>query len=195
MIYCLQKPLVSMDAISGVLGSGDWSQDSELMQSLDATYRKHLRPHVHTDGNRSVITKIAWELYCLELGCIFSEQFPDKESATSFFRKLSEEYGGYLSPIITSSYIEDLSALWTDVHPALLEVNIQTAPLDWSVADTSLCRLLAGSSRSLTTDRITIVQDHCTTPRSHSGVMRANSTPGRGVSKNHCGTPSCGKRE
>ena len=119
-----------MDFISGIRGSGAWSQDPELMQKLDETYRKHLRPPINTDGSYSSATKTAWELYCLELGCIFSEQIPDWESATSFFHNLSEEYGGCLTPIITSSYIEDLSALWTQVHPALLEVNIQTPPLD-----------------------------------------------------------------
>ncbi len=129
-----------MDAISGVPGLSAWSQDPELMQKLDETYRKHLRPHIGTDGSRNSVTKVAWELYWLELGGIFSEQFPDWESPTSFFQNLAEEYGGCLSPIITSSYIADLSVLWTQVHPALLEVNVQTPPLNWLVADTSLCR-------------------------------------------------------
>jgi hypothetical protein len=132
-MYCLQKSLMSMDAISGVAGSGAWSQNPELMQKLDETYLKYLRPQIYTDGSRSSVTKMAWEFYCLELGCIFSEQLPDWKSATPFFQNLSEEYGGCLSPIITSSYIEDLSALWKQVHPALLEVNIQT-PLDRFVA-------------------------------------------------------------
>ncbi|KAH9016132.1 hypothetical protein EDB85DRAFT_2021856 [Lactarius pseudohatsudake] len=123
LIYCLQKSLIAMDAISGH-GSSAWSQDSELMQKLDETYRKQLRPHIDTDGSRNNVTKIAWEMYCLELGGIFSEQFPDWESAISFFQNLSEEYdGGFLNPIITWSYIEDLTALWTQVHPALLEVT------------------------------------------------------------------------
>ncbi|KAH9029333.1 hypothetical protein EDB83DRAFT_2526189 [Lactarius deliciosus] len=112
-----------MDAISGVPGLSAWSQNPELMQKLDETYCKHLRPHIDTDGSRNSATKVAWEMYCVELGGIFSEQLPDWESATSFFQNLSEEYGGYLNPIITSSYIEDLSALWTQVHPALLEVT------------------------------------------------------------------------
>ncbi|KAI9439561.1 hypothetical protein H4582DRAFT_1941543 [Lactarius indigo] len=123
LIYCLQKSLIPMNAISGLRGSSDWSQDPELMQKLDETYRKHLRPHIHTDGSRNSVTKVAWEMYCLELGDIFSEQFADWESATSYFQNLSEEYGGCLNPIITSSYIEDLNALWTEVHPALLEVT------------------------------------------------------------------------
>ncbi|KAH8984001.1 hypothetical protein EDB86DRAFT_3084941 [Lactarius hatsudake] len=111
-----------MDAISGH-GPSAWSQDSELMQKLDETYCKQLRPHIDTDGSYNSVTKIAWEMYCLELGGIFSERFPDWESATLFFQNLSEEYGGFLNPIITSSYIEDLTALWTQVHPALLEVT------------------------------------------------------------------------
>ncbi|KAH9173731.1 hypothetical protein EDB89DRAFT_1957396 [Lactarius sanguifluus] len=122
LIHCLQKSLITMDAISGHDPSA-WSQDSELMQKLDEIYRKQLRPHIDTDGSRNSVTKIAWEMYCLELGGIFSEQFPDWESAILFFQNLSEEYGGFLNPIITSSYIEDLTALWTQVHPALLEVT------------------------------------------------------------------------
>ncbi len=131
-----------MDAISGVPGSSAWSQDPELMQKLDETYRKHLRPHIGTDGSRNSVTKVAWELYCLELGGIFAEQFPDWESTTSFFKNLSEEYeyDGCLSPIITSSYIADLSVLWTQVHPALLEVNIQT------LTNPSLIQPCAGDS-------------------------------------------------
>ncbi|KAH9051920.1 hypothetical protein EDB87DRAFT_628442 [Lactarius vividus] len=123
LIYCLQKSLLAMDAISGLHGLSAWSQDSELMEKLDETYRKQLRPHIDTDGSRNSVAKVAWEMYCLELGGIFSEQFPDWESATSFFQNISEEYSGSLNPIITSSYIEDLTASWTQVHPALLEVT------------------------------------------------------------------------
>ena len=111
-----------MDAISGVTGLSAWSDDLELMQKLDETYQKQLRPYIDTDGSRKSVAKVAWESYCFELGGIFSEQFPDWELATPFFQNLSLEYDN-LGPIITSSYIEDLSALWTEVHPALLEVH------------------------------------------------------------------------
>ena len=118
-----------MNAISGVTGSSAWSQDLDLMQKLDETYRKHLRPHVDTDGRRNSVAEVAWESYCFELGSIFSEQFPEWELATPFFQNLSLEYDN-LGPIITSSYIEDLSALWTEVHPALLEVHTQN--ISWA---------------------------------------------------------------
>ncbi|KAI9456854.1 hypothetical protein BJY52DRAFT_1275024 [Lactarius psammicola] len=123
LIYCLQKSLIPMGAISGVPGLSDWSQDRELMRKPDETYRKYLRPSIDTDGSCNSVTKIAWYLYCIELGGIFSEQFPDWESAISFFQNLAEGYNGCLSPMITSSYIEDLSGLWAQVHPALLEVT------------------------------------------------------------------------
>ena len=113
-----------MNAISGVTGSSAWSQDPELMQKLDGTYRKHLRPHIDTDGSRNSVAEVAWESYCFELGDVFSEQFPDSESATPFFQNMSRDYD-CLGPIITTSYIEDLSTLWTEVHPALLEVNTE----------------------------------------------------------------------
>jgi len=122
LIYCLQKSVIPMGTISGVTGSSTWSQDPGLMQQLDEIYRKHLRPHIDTDGNRNNVAQAAWESYCFELGCIFSEHFPDWESTTPFFQNLSREYD-CLGPIITSSYIEDLKALWTEVHPALLEVT------------------------------------------------------------------------
>jgi hypothetical protein len=118
MMYCLRKSIIPMDAISGASRSRVWSQDPELMQRLDETYRKNIRPHIDSDGSR----KAAWESYCFELGGIFSEQFPDWESSTSFFQNLSREYDRY-GPMVTSSYIEDLSSLWTEVHPALLEVT------------------------------------------------------------------------
>ena len=118
-----------MDAISGVTGLSAWSDDLELMQKLDDTYRKQLRPYIDTDGSRKSVAKVAWESYCLELGGIFSEQFPDWELATPFFQNLSLEYDN-LGPIISSSYIEDLSALWTEVHPALLEVH--TKNISWA---------------------------------------------------------------
>jgi hypothetical protein len=113
-----------MDAISGATGSSAWSQDPELMQRLDETYRKNLRPHLDTDGSCNGVAKAAWESYCFELGSVFSEHFPDWEFATPFFRNLSQEYDCH-GPMITISYIDDLSVLWTEVHPALLEVNAQ----------------------------------------------------------------------
>ena len=122
MIYCLQISLVPMDDISAETGSSAWSQDPKLMQKLDESYCKHLRPHIDTVGNHNSVAKAAWESYCFELGGIFSEQFPDWESVTSFFQNLSQEHD-LLGPMITSSYLEDLSALWTQVHPALLEVK------------------------------------------------------------------------
>jgi hypothetical protein len=113
-----------MDAISVATGSSSWSQDPELMQKLDETYRKHFQVHLYieTDGSRNSVAKATWESYCLELGGIFSERFPDWESVIPFFQNLSREYD-CIGPMITSSYIEDLSTLWTDLHPALLEVR------------------------------------------------------------------------
>ena len=69
LIHCLEQSLVHMGAISGVSGLGlsTWSQDPELMQQLDETYRKRLRPSVNTDGSLNSVTKVAWELYCLDL--------------------------------------------------------------------------------------------------------------------------------
>ncbi|KAN0132431.1 hypothetical protein V8E53_009857 [Lactarius tabidus] len=122
LIYCLQKSFIPMDAISKVTDSSAWSHDPELMQKLDETYRKHLRPYIDTDGTHNIAAKVAWETYCVELGGIFSKHLPGWESATPFFQDLSREYD-CLSPMITSSYIEDLSTLWTEVYPALLEVT------------------------------------------------------------------------
>ncbi|KAF8261961.1 hypothetical protein EI94DRAFT_1744836 [Lactarius quietus] len=45
-------------------------------------------------------------------------------STTPFFQNLSREYG-CLGPIITSSYIEDLSALWAEVHPRFWRLGAQ----------------------------------------------------------------------
>ena len=125
MIYCLQKSFIFMDATYRVTSSSAWSQDPELMQKLDGTYRKHLRPHIDTDVSRHSVAEAAWESYCFELGGIFSDQFPDSESSTPFFQILSRDYDCF-GPITTSSYIEDLSTLWTEVHPALLEVNTKS---------------------------------------------------------------------
>ncbi|KAN0132447.1 hypothetical protein V8E53_009873 [Lactarius tabidus] len=74
MIYCLQKSLIRMDAISGGTGTSAWSQDPELMRKLDETYRRHLRPHRDSDGSRNGVAKAAWESYCFELGGIGSRQ-------------------------------------------------------------------------------------------------------------------------
>ena len=123
-MYGFQKSLIPMDAISGIAGSSAWSQDTKLMQKLDGTYRKCLRPHIDTDGSRNSVAKAAWESYCFELGGIFSKHFPDWESRTPFFQDLSRGYE-CLGPMITSSYIEDMSALWKEVQPALLEVPTQ----------------------------------------------------------------------
>ncbi|KAI0298031.1 hypothetical protein B0F90DRAFT_838067 [Multifurca ochricompacta] len=101
MIHCLRQSLKHMNDISQSLGSNTWSQDLKLMQELDKAYS-----------------------YCLELVFIFSERFP--KSASVNFRDLAEGYKGFLDPIITTSYIEDLNSLWTQVHPALLEVNTHT---------------------------------------------------------------------
>jgi hypothetical protein len=150
MIYCLQKSLIRMDAISGGTGTSAWSQDPELMRKLDETYRRHLRPHRDSDGSRNGVAKAAWESYCFELGGVFSKHFPDWESAARFFRNLSREYD-YHGPMITSSYIEDLSSLWTEVHPALLEVKAQ----NYSVcAVPSLILACAGYSMARTIHRL-----------------------------------------
>ena len=134
MIYCLQESFIPMDAISRGTGSSSWSQDPDLMQKLDETYCKHLRPHIDTDGsldrNHSDIAKAAWESYCFELCGVFSELVPDWESATPFFQNLSRAYDR-LGPIITSSYLEDMSSLWTEVHPALLEVKTHRIAFRW----------------------------------------------------------------
>jgi hypothetical protein len=113
-----------MDLIYGVTGLSTWSQDPRLMQKLDETYRQHLRPHINTDGSRSSVAKAAWEWYCFDLSDVFSEHFPDRKSTTPFFQDLSQE-NDWLGPMITTSYIEDLNSLWTEVRPALLEVNAQ----------------------------------------------------------------------
>ena len=122
MIYLLHQSFDSMDDISIGIGSNAWSQDPKLMQKLDETYCKYLRPHIDTVGSPNSVAKAAWESYCFELGSVFSKQFPDWEEATSYSQTLSRLHGD-LGPIITSSYIEDLSASWTEVHPALLEVR------------------------------------------------------------------------
>jgi hypothetical protein len=94
--------------------------------------------------------------------------------------KIYRESMTTIGPMITSSYIEDLSSLWTEVHPALLEVNAQNySVFAGSVVDPSMCRLLDGSNRSSTTDQIIIARRHCTTPRSHSGVTRASCSIGK----------------
>jgi hypothetical protein len=177
-----------MDAISGVTGSSAWSQDPELVQKLDETYCKHLRPHIDTDGTCDIAANVAWESYCVELAGIFSKHLPDWEPATPVIQDLSREYD-FLSPMITSSYIEDLSGLWTEVHPALLEVR-RINRFSLARRRSCLCRLLAGWSRSSTTDRITITLHDCTTPRSHSGVTRVSYLIGVGASKNQrCSQP------
>ena len=134
MIYCLQESFIPMDAISRGTGSSSWSQDPDLMQKLDETYCKHLRPHIDTDGSldgsHNDIAKAAWESYCFELCDVFSEQVPDWESATPFFQNLSRAYDR-LGPIITSSYLEDMSSLWIEVHPALLEVKTHRIAFRW----------------------------------------------------------------
>ncbi|KAN0130504.1 hypothetical protein V8E53_011590 [Lactarius tabidus] len=149
MIYCLQKSFLPMDAISGATGSSSWSEDQKLMQRLDET-----------------VAKAAWESYCLELSDVFSEQFVDWESETPFFQNLSREYDS-LGPMITSSYIEDLSSLWTEVHPALLEVTRWLEPfIDY------------GPDYHRAT--------HCTTLRSHSGVTHASCPIGSGAATQRC---------
>jgi hypothetical protein len=60
------------------------------MQKLYEAYRKHLRPHINTDGSRSSVAKAAWESYCFELSDIFSEQFPDWKTPIPFFQALSQ---------------------------------------------------------------------------------------------------------
>jgi hypothetical protein len=148
------------------------------MQRLDETYRKLLRPHVDSDGSRNA----AWESYCFELGGVFSELFPDWEPSTSFFQNLSRVYDRY-GPMVTSSYIEDLSSLWTEVHPALLEVKAQKTR--FLGVDPGMCRLLDGSNRSSITGQIIIARRHCTTPLSHSGATHASCSVRRVVSANN----------
>ncbi|KAI0245794.1 hypothetical protein BJV78DRAFT_248827 [Lactifluus subvellereus] len=80
-------------------------------------------PRIHTDGTCNSGASTAWKSYCLELAVIFTEWFPTWASACRYFRDLSECYEGYLNPVITTSYIEDLNVMWTQVHPALLEVT------------------------------------------------------------------------
>lgn len=111
-----------MNDISRSLGPDEWSHNPEFIQKLDGVYCKALHLHIHTDGDYSTSGTSAWKSYCLELAVIFSEYFPNWQSAR-YFRDLSESYCGYFNPVITASYIEDLVMLWTEVHPALLEAN------------------------------------------------------------------------
>jgi hypothetical protein len=111
-----------MNAISQSLGSDVWSCDPVLFRKLDKAYRKELRPHIRTDGDHNIAASAAWKSYCLELAVIFSEHFP-KWGSARYFRDLSESYGGCFNPVITASFIADLTTLWTEVHPALLEAN------------------------------------------------------------------------
>ena len=113
---------MTMSDISQSLGSDVWSRDPVLSQKLDKAYLKELHPHIQTDGDYDSVSSAAWKSYCLELAVIFSEHFPEWRSVR-FFRDLSESYRGCYNPVITTSYIEDLTILWTKVHPALLEVN------------------------------------------------------------------------
>ncbi|KAH9992219.1 hypothetical protein BJV74DRAFT_834975 [Russula compacta] len=122
LIHCLRKSLTTMNDISRSLGLDEWSHNLEFIQKLDGAYRKMLHPHIHTDGDYGTGGSSAWKSYCLELAVIFSESFPNWQSAR-YFRDLSESYCGYFNPVITASYIEDLVMLWTEVHPALLEVT------------------------------------------------------------------------
>jgi hypothetical protein len=111
-----------MGDISQSLGLNEWSRDPVLCRELDEAYLKELRPHIQTDGDHDGVSSAAWKSYCLELAVIFSEHFPEWRSVR-FFRDLSENYRGCFNPVITTSYIEDLTTLWAKVHPALLEAN------------------------------------------------------------------------
>ena len=111
-----------MDDISQSLGSDGWSRDLVLSGKLDEAYLKELHPHIQTDGDYDGVSSAAWKSYCLKLAVIFSEHFPEWRSVR-FFRNLSESYRSCFNPVITTSYIEDLTTLWTKAHPALLEVN------------------------------------------------------------------------
>jgi hypothetical protein len=111
-----------MSDISQSLGSNVWTRDPVLIRKLDDTYRKELHPHIETDGDYNTGASVAWKSYCLEVAVIFSERFPKWQSAR-YFRDLSNSYKGCFNPMITTSYIEDLTVLWTKVHPALLEAN------------------------------------------------------------------------
>jgi len=111
-----------MGDISQSLGSNVWTRDPVLIRKLDDTYRKELHPHIQTDGDYNTGASAAWKSYCLELAVVFSEQFP-KWQSVRYFRDLSNNYKGCFNPMITTSYIEDLTVLWTKVHPALLEAN------------------------------------------------------------------------
>lgn len=111
-----------MSDISQSLGLNVWSRDLVLFRKLDEAYLKELRPHIRTDGDYDGVSSAAWKSYCLELAVIFSEHFPEWHSVR-VFRDLSEDYKGCFDPVITTSYIEDLTALWVKVHPALLEAN------------------------------------------------------------------------
>jgi hypothetical protein len=122
MMHCLRTSLALMDGISGFLGSAAWSQDPKLMKKLDEAYRKDLHPRISTDGTCNPSSSVAWKSYCFKLSVIFTEWFPTRP-APRYFRDLSERYEGYLNPVITTSYIEDLNVMWTEVHPALLEAN------------------------------------------------------------------------
>jgi hypothetical protein len=111
-----------MSDISQSLGSEIWSRDPVLFRKLDEAYVKELRPRIEIDGEYDGVSCAAWKSYCLELAVIFSEHFPEWRSAR-YFRDLSESYKGSFNPVISASYTEDLTTLWTKVHPALLEVN------------------------------------------------------------------------
>jgi hypothetical protein len=152
-----------MDSISGSLGIAVWSQDPGLMPKLDEAYRKDLHPWISTDGTYNPDAYTAWRSYCLELAVIFSERFPTWESAPRYFRDLSECYTGYLNPVITTSYIEDLTLMWSKVHPALLEAkqthSFYCSAVDMSSTDYSLVRTVHRLWPGL--------QPHSTTLRRH----------------------------
>jgi hypothetical protein len=150
MIYCLQKSLIFMDSISAKSESSAWSQDPELMQRLDKIYCKYLRPHIDTDGSRNGVAKAAWRSYCYGLSRVFSSKyFPDWESVKPSFKNLQDN--DCFGPMITSSYIDDLSALWTEVHPALLEVKAQNCSV---FVGRSLIPVCAGYSVARTVHRL-----------------------------------------
>ena len=116
-----------MNDISHSFGSDLWSQDPVFIQTLDEVYLRELHAHIQTDGDYDAHACSAWKSYCFELSVIFSEQFPQWQSAR-YFRGLSESYTDCFNPLITSSYIQDLNTLWANVHPALLEVNQVNPP-------------------------------------------------------------------
>jgi hypothetical protein len=120
-----------MSDISQSLGSEIWSRDPVLFRKLDEAYRdvKELRPRIETDEEYDGVSCAAWKSYYLDLAVIFSEHFSEWRSAR-YFRDLSESYNSRVAlthSVTTSSYTEDLTTLWTKVHPALLEAN-NTSP-------------------------------------------------------------------